>query len=1082
MSVSKKTQQKKKYNKKINIKNGVFGIVIALTLFFTISSVFAAEPSKFTVTANKTTVKKGDTVTFTINLENEKEYNSYEFYLNFDPEKLEYKSYKQVADDTSTCEEDPNFDQEIESCHPYESPSGVFTDKLDEGKLVWVGLFSNSTESDDAKIGSVTFIVKDTASGPQTVSLSRVKLQKALGDGEETLHDVETEDGSVFVEVPLDGEPTLSSTNLEFDLGDTENITKDIIVNYSPSDTTETKNYTFTSNNTDVVTVDENGKVTAVGIGNTTISVSAFGRNYTVNVSVLSHITKIELNKTKLEMDLEDNKNKTLTATITPTNTTDNTTITWESLDENIVTVDADGNLIAIAPGTTTIKATTSNNLVATCEVTVVVPVKTAVFTENNQDTIDIEISRNESKTLNVTINPTNTTDQIEWTSDDESIVTVSNDGELTGVAGGTAKVTGKIRDITLEANVTVVVKAESITLNKTEILDMLPSQTNNTLEATIVPGDTTNKKITWTSSTESVATVDANGIITAIAPGTTTITASIDGKTATCTVKVLVPINSFTVNQSEVTLSKNDSNNNTTELKVVIGPDNAEEDKTVTWSSADETIATVEKNTGKVKAIGAGETVITGTLKNGMKVTTKVYVNVITENMEYSAEEIINIGESKKVVAKITPTDSTEGITYTSNNDSIAKVDNDGTIHAIAKGTAIITATSGAISKNCTVTVNVPIISIKLNQSDTTLNKGQSLALNPVINPGDATDSTVTYTSSDSKVATVDVSGNVVAIAKGTTTITATAGGKSDSFVLTVLVPITSFKLDDAQETVELIKNDTLQLKTTINPNASETTDDTTVTWTSSDNTIAKVDKNGLVTTLKAGNVKITGTLKNGMNVVSNITVKIIPVESISLTQKDLNILKNEKHKISIKVNPTNSTEITDVVWSSSDNKIATIDKNGVIKGMAKGKVTIKATMVTSTGTFEDETEVTVEEIALESIKVTNSTNKISIGEKLKLDVQLNPTNTTDDVKLTYKSSDESIAKVDKNGVVTGLKSGKVTITVTAENGIETSFEITVNNIVSPQTGITPIMIYITVAIISIVGITFVLKKKVNL
>ena len=134
---------------------------------------------------------------------------------------------------------------------------------------------------------------------------------------------------------------------------------------------------------------------------------------------------------------------------------------------------------------------------------------------------------------------------------------------------------------------------------------------------------------------------------------------------------------------------------------------------------------------------------------------------------------------------------------------------------------------------------------------------------------------------------------------------------------------------------------------------------------------------------------------------------------------------------------------------------------------------------MVTSTGTFEDETEVTVEEITLESIKVTNPTNKVNIGEKIELEISLNPTNTTDDVKLTYKSSDESIAKVDEFGVVTGIKAGKATITVTADNGIETTFEITVNSISSVATGVASIVTYITLIVASLVGIALVLKKK---
>lgn len=88
-----------------------------------------------------------------------------------------------------------------------------------------------------------------------------------------------------------------------------------------------------------------------MGIGNTTISVSAFGRSYTVNVSVLNHISNISLDNTTIEMDLESNKNKKLNATLTPdaSNTTDDPTITWDSLNNQIATVDTDGNVTAVA-------------------------------------------------------------------------------------------------------------------------------------------------------------------------------------------------------------------------------------------------------------------------------------------------------------------------------------------------------------------------------------------------------------------------------------------------------------------------------------------------------------------------------------------------------------------------------------------------------------------------------------------------------------------------------------------------------------------------------------------------------------
>lgn len=116
--------------------------------------------------------------------------------------------------------------------------------------------------------------------------------------------------------------------------------------------------------------MDDNGKITAVGNGETTITVSAFGQEFTVDVNVETHINSISLSDTTLK--LEKGGNKTLSATINPTNTTDSTVITWESSDSDYVSVDSDGKVVGIKATTepVTITAKTSNGKVATCNVT----------------------------------------------------------------------------------------------------------------------------------------------------------------------------------------------------------------------------------------------------------------------------------------------------------------------------------------------------------------------------------------------------------------------------------------------------------------------------------------------------------------------------------------------------------------------------------------------------------------------------------------------------------------------------------------------------------------------------------------
>jgi LPXTG-motif cell wall-anchored protein len=131
---------------------------------------------------------------------------------------------------------------------------------------------------------------------------------------------------------------------------------------------------------------------------------------------------------------------------------------------------------------------------------------------------------------------------------------------------------------------------------------------------------------------------------------------------------------------------------------------------------------------------------------------------------------------------------------------------------------------------------------------------------------------------------------------------------------------------------------------------------------------------------------------------------------------------------------------------------------------------------------------DAAVTKIPLKSIEVSNNESSLVVGSKLQLSVKANPENTTDVYTLAYKSSDESIATVDENGVVTGVKAGKVTITITSSNGIETSYDLTIKNkannssVESPKTGVTSIICYIIVGLSSLVGIGLVLKKKINL
>ena len=199
--------------------------------------------------------------------------------------------------------------------------------------------------------------------------------------------------------------------------------------------------------------------------------------------------------------------------------------------------------------------------------------------------------------------------------------------------------------------------------------------------------------------------------------------------------------------------------------------------------------------------------------------------------------------------------------VTWSSTDDSVVKVDQDGKIEAVGIGTATITAAVDDFSDSVDITVNAPLTGITLNKQETTIKKGDTVDLDVIYNPEDTTDSKdVIWTSSDDTVATVDEDGIVTALKDGTTTVTAKVGDLTADCIVNVReVPLEGIDLN--QNAITLNKGEKSDaLVVSYNPN--DTTDDKTVIWTSSDKDVATVDENGVVTATGAGTTTITATV----------------------------------------------------------------------------------------------------------------------------------------------------------------------------------------------------------------------------
>ena len=257
----------------------------------------------------------------------------------------------------------------------------------------------------------------------------------------------------------------------------------------------------------------------------------------------------------------------------------------------------------------------------------------------------------------------------------------------------------------------TPVVEVESVSLNKSEMT--LTEGKSETLAATVTPENAENKSITWSSNNEAVATVDVNGTVTAKSAGTAVITAtSTNGKSAGCTVTVekkQIPVTEVRLSESTVGIVEG----STYKLTATVLPENTTDSKSVSWSSSNSEVATVDAN-GTVTAKRAGTAVITATSTNGKTAGCTVTVSKkeipITEISLDKSSATLTEGETTTLVATVLPENTTYGksVKWSSSNVAVATVDIMGKVTAKSAGTAIITATSeNGKTASCTVTVN---------------------------------------------------------------------------------------------------------------------------------------------------------------------------------------------------------------------------------------------------------------------------------------------------------------------------------------------------------------------------------------
>ncbi len=484
-----------------------------------------------------------------------------------------------------------------------------------------------------------------------------------------------------------------------------------------------------------------------------------------------------------------------------------------------------------------------------------------------------------------------------------------------------------------------------------------------------------------------------------------------------------------------------------------------------VNWISSNTEIATVEDRSSTdvsgamVTAVTPGSTTIVAyNINNGAYAVCEVTVlqpatglDIIIDGQSRTGQRYDTVLSTGYVFASVVanPEDTTETeFVWTSDNPSVATVDETGRITLVSEGITIITVStaSGSHSASCTLAVVAkPITSITTDVSELDMIVGDTYTVSTQIEPADASNNTLEWVSSDQGVANVDNAGRITATGVGTAVIRVIAqlppeGGRAAeaSINVTVRNRLTSISFDSNVTYINV--GGTKQINVIFTP-ASDV--NTNVTFRSSDESIFTVDANGVITGVAVGQAILTCTAEDlgeagVISCIVHVTENEVLATDFVLTPAEGIVYIGSTLQIEKTFTPEDATDQF-VTWTSSDPAIATVNQAGLVTGVALGKVTITAAYTNTPDGVPwirtSSVEVQETPVYATDFDVTPASQNILVGEKFTIVPVFTPANATNQ-NVDYQSLDEGVVSVDEKGVVTGIGAGDAVIQAQAEDG----------------------------------------------
>lgn len=825
----------------------------------------------------------------------------------------------------------------------------------------------------------------------------------------------------------------------------------------------------WSSSDSTVATVDASGTVKGIAAGKATINAALKGVKASTSLTISNAtVAKLHIIPTSATLAIGTRTGFKAIATLSDNTTQDVTTqVNWSSSDEQVITINAQGVATAIARGNALIRAAIQGiSHEVAIEVSNAVPTTLQIQPSNATLAQGLKLPFTAQATFSDG-STQDVTSLVAWDSDDISLLTIDLDGLATAVKPGNVTVSASWQGLLSNLSQVTVSNAsvQSIQVIPATTSLALGTQVHFTAIATLSDGSTVDitNQADWITSNAAIVTIDASGLATAIAKGSATLSATLQGVTHSASVTITdATVASLHVIPPSAMLALG------TQLQlqaIATFSDGTTQDMSsqVAWLSDNASVLVVSLQ-GEVSAVDVGSAHVSAKIAGVSSAPVAITVTDATVSAIQITPTTLNlaIGTQAKLTATATLSDGSvqdvsDQASWSSSDPTVASVSSQGLVTAQTKGDVTISAHLQGVTQTATLSVSDAVVAaIQVIPPTATLAKGTKLQLQAVATFSDGSTQDVSgqasWLTSTPTLLTISTSGEATALAKGSANVTASLGGVTSNQAALTITDATLVSLQAIPPSASLALGTKLQLQAIATFSDGSTQDVTDqVNWLSNAPGVIAVSLTGEANSVAQGSATVTAHTGSIDSNPVTLTVTSATVQSLQVIPATLNLAMGTQTQMSALATLSDGSVqdvSSQVSWSSSDPAVATVTSQGMVSTIAKGSVTIGANLQG----ISQSASLTITDAVVSSIQVIPPTPSLAAGTKLQFQALATFSDgTTQDVsgKASWISSATDVLAINLSGEATGLKAGNATVTATLGGVTSNGASVTVTNAV---------------------------------